>query len=429
MKHTSWMLQSWLYGVVTIWTSSALASAFHVHTISLREYGPSIHQSPSFRIRTCITAQSDDNATGGKIPNDASDNNKQSAPDRTIVDTSTLTLLEHVNLNVPSQEHIIPFYLELLGFGLDPRKAINFDPNKRKSQTIWVNCGASQFHMPYGETAQRIPGSIGLRYDSLTSLKRRLNELSKTTNDIMGLQEFDILTDPRTQRDYVRMVDVYGNVFFCRESIDSSYDRDVVFTNGVQQKLRQPIIGPHDTDEWGDYATKYGLLESECRGIDYVEFNCPVGSADKIALFYESVFDATTTVVQQEVKDGNGRSVMIKIAIIAIGEIDDVGKANQSLLFRETTETSLLPPSHDGHHVALYVGTNRADFEQAFKNADIAGVVWVNPRFSDKATTLETARELKQFRFKDIVDMETGDVVMELEHEVRSVDHDAFPGN
>ena len=41
--------------------------------------------------------------------------------------------------------------------------------------TVWVNCGASQFHLPFGEEAQVIPGNIGLFYDDLEPLKQRLN--------------------------------------------------------------------------------------------------------------------------------------------------------------------------------------------------------------------------------------------------------------
>jgi hypothetical protein len=68
-------------------------------------------------------------------------------------------------------------------------------------------------------------------------------------------------------------------------------------------------------------------------------------------------------------------------------------------------------------------------FTFALADADIAGVVWVNPRFSDDATTLQKAREWKQFRMKDIVDLNTGNVIMELEHEVRSIEHGAWPGS
>jgi hypothetical protein len=349
-----------------------------------------------------------------------------------IIDCSTLTLLEHVNLNVLDQEDILPFYWTILGCGMDPRKAANLAPGAAK-KTLWANCGASQFHLPYGAvTAQRIPGTIGLRYDSLEKLKARLllqqqqqqakakadgDHGSESADGAAGVvaasssetsqHRYEIVVDHRNGQEVIHLTDCYGNVFHCRAG-----------GSRVETTLRQPVISPTETDEWGEVATKYGCDESDCRGIDYLEFQCPVGTAAKIALFYESIFDATASVVQ----DGDTAT---DIAIVAVGNVDETGKADQSLLFRETEE--VLPP-YDGHHIAMYVGKSQADFDQAFKNAATAGVVWVNPRFSDKADTLQGAREWKQFRFKDIVDMETGEKIFELEHEMRSIEHESWPG-
>lgn len=318
----------------------------------------------------------------------------------TIVDRSTLTLLEHVNLNVPSQEHVVPFYFGLLGCGLDPRKAANLAQNSPK-RTLWANCGrGSQFHLPYGDPAQRIPGHIGLRFDSLEGLTARLEEF-RACYDSAERGE-----DPSTGRSFIRITDHYGNVFVCRAKQDG----------GASKEFRQPYIRPSETEQWGEFATKYGKMDTEC-WIDYVEFYCPKGAASKIAEFYESVLDATT--YSFEIGDG------LSIAIIAVGNVDELGRADQSILFRETTEQI---PDYDGHHIALYVGESGADFEQAFKNAQLANVVWCNPRFQDQADSLEEARKEQQFRFKDIVDMETGERIMELEHEMRSINHPAWPG-
>jgi hypothetical protein len=234
---------------------------------------------------------------------------------RTIVDRSTLTLLEHVNLNVPSHEYILPFYFDLLGCGMDPRKASNLKSDAPK-KTLWANCGASQFHLPFGDVAQRIPGHIGLRFDSLEGLKSRL---LADPDDSLAVKSYEIGKDPRSQREFVKLVDRYDNVFYCRVG------------EPVHTDKRQPIMGPEEAEEWGDDAAKYGRLESDCRGLDYVEFLCPKGSAEKIALFYESVLDATTTCVEV----GPGEN----IAIIAFGNVDENGKADQSLLFQETTES------------------------------------------------------------------------------------------
>ncbi|GAX17362.1 hypothetical protein FisN_41Hh001 [Fistulifera solaris] len=317
-----------------------------------------------------------------------------------VVDQSTLTLLEHININVPSHEYALPFYYDLLGCGMDPRKASNLLPNAPK-KTIWANCGASQFHLPYGSVAQRIPGHIGLLYNSLDGLKERLKTHGK------DCKEYKIGSD--NGREFIRLVDHYDNVFYCRQ--DSLANR-----RAVEEQWIQPIISSANTDFPADLVQRFGRDRSECRGIDYVEFLCPVGTAERIALFYESVFDATTSVVES--RDN-------PVAVVALGNIDEHGRADQSLLFRETSEP--LPP-YDGHHVAMYVGESVADFERALTNAITAGIVWVNPRFSDQAHDLAGARKWKQFRFKNIIDMETGETIFELEHEMRSIDHEAWPG-
>lgn len=182
----------------------------------------------------------------------------------------------------------------------------------------------------------------------------------------------------------------------------------------------QPIVLSHDTVTWGeDITSRFGRQDgtTDCKGISYVEFLCPAKTARTIAEFYEVVFEAASTVV--ECPDGSAA------AVVGIGRIDDTGKADQALVFRETT----LPiPKYDGHHIALYVGEDAAGFEEAFLYCLDAGVVWVNPRFSDKADSLEGARQYKQFRFKNIVDVKTGKKVFELEHEIRSVEHECWTG-
>lgn len=366
---------------------------------------------------------------------------------------STLTLLEHINLNVPNHDYILGFYIKVLGFGLDPRRAQNV---VKESGTVWMNCGASQFHLPFGEEAQVIPGSIGLWYDCLDGLKERLEQYNHCDMDKRPFSEYTILASNDDSHDTalnaIRVVDRYGNVFYCRSKKDpihvivqksssssssststsskqddtdqSSETREII--QEIMRTAKQPVVTnylPQDIAEYTTAAEQYGTSATpsttDCKGISYVEFLVPRNTADKISEFYNCVLDATTSVFHDPSTGDN-------VAIVAFGSIDvDTGRSSQSLLFRETDQD--LPP-YDGHHIALYVGTNQADFEQAFKNAEEAQVVWVNPRFSDKATNLNTAKKWKQFRFKNIIDLETGKMIFELEHEVRSIEHEAWPG-
>lgn len=324
---------------------------------------------------------------------------------------STLALLEHINLNVPNHEYILEFYSNVLGFGLDPRRAQNV---VNGSGTVWMNCGASQFHLPVGD-AQVIPGSIGLWYESLDGLKSRLEKYEDQEAKPFAQHSVE---NKGEVNEAVRIMDNYGNVFFCRKGGDSKGENEIIHT------AKQPILykTKEDIETYSSAAEKYGLDsvddESECKGVSYVEFLVPRGTTEKIAEFYDCVFDATTTCF-------NDPSNNDDVAIVAFGSIDEVGRSSQNILFRES-DTEL--PPYDGHHVALYVGESKEDFEQAFKNILEAQVLWVNPRFSDKVTNLNTAKKWKQFRFKHITDLKTGKKIFELEHECRSVEHDSWPG-
>ena len=408
--------------------------AFLVGSIGSGSFS-SIQESSAFVIRSCSKDDCQRRRQGWMATSSLLSSSSSSVE---IVDRSTFTLLEHVNLNIPSHEYAVPFYLELLGCGLDPRRASSLLPDAASasssssaaaaatttttSKTIWANCGASQFHLPYGEQAQTLPGHVGLIYESLEGLKERLSSWSTE----LPIESYEINVDPTTKKEVVKIIDTYGNTFCCREQ------------DTIHEDKRQPLVMNSETDAetWGkDLVSRYGVQpknngnddeqgESDCRGISYVEFPCPKNSADKIALFYDSVFDATTSVIEI------GPSQ--KIAIVAIGNVDSNGRAEQSLLFREppatTTTTTTSDKPYDGHHIALYVGETVQDFYQAYKNTETAGVVWINPRFRDKVDSLSKASDAKQFRFKDIIDLETGERIMELEHEIRSIQHESWPG-
>jgi len=54
--------------------------------------------------------------------------------------------------------------------------------------------------------------------------------------------------------------------------------------------------------------------------------------------------------------------------------------------------------------------------------------VWTNPRFAklDSCDTYEEARASRQFRFRHVVDVESGEVLLELEHETRALRHEQY---
>jgi len=124
-------------------------------------------------------------------------------------------------------------------------------------------------------------------------------------------------------------------------------------------------------------------------GLAYIEFLIRPGAAESIARFYQRVLGAESTVAT-----GNGTVARVKIG------------RHQSLVFRET-DRELLP--YDGHHIAIYVG----NFSGPYGFLKERGLI------------MEEVRN-HQFRFKEIIDPETGNGVFFLEHEVRSLHHPMY---
>jgi hypothetical protein len=124
-------------------------------------------------------------------------------------------------------------------------------------------------------------------------------------------------------------------------------------------------------------------------GIPYVQFDVPIGAAKGIAHFYREMLP-----VPAEVVNGDGATARIK-----------VGK-DQHLTFRETDKPQ---PEFDDHHVQIYV----TDFSGPHRR--LAARNLVNKEDNQY-----------QYRFKDIVDLDSGKLLFTVEHEVRSVTHPMF---
>ena len=74
--------------------------------------------------------------------------------DRALEDVGNIVQLEHVNLTVPDQLLATRFYVSTLGLTRDPYLNIGVE-------VMWVNAGATQFHLPHGP-AQRLRGTLDL---------------------------------------------------------------------------------------------------------------------------------------------------------------------------------------------------------------------------------------------------------------------------
>jgi hypothetical protein len=124
-------------------------------------------------------------------------------------------------------------------------------------------------------------------------------------------------------------------------------------------------------------------------GFPYVEFDVPVGSAKGIARFYREMIGTPA-----DVANGDGTVARVK-----------VGK-DQHVLFRETDKAL---PDFDEHHIQIYV----ADFSGPHRRLNERNLV-------------NREDNQYQYRFRDIVDLDSGKLLFTIEHEVRSLTHPMF---
>lgn len=164
---------------------------------------------------------------------------------------------------------------------------------------------------------------------------------------------------------------------------------------GVSKKLAGTRFAVEDrgdylvvTCPWGNRLHCYApdaRFGDMTLGVPYVEFTVPLGTAAGIVRFYREVFAAPAHLIDDDA-----------VASVVVGP-------SQSLIFRETGGSL---PSYDGHHVAVYV----ADFSSPHRSLVERGLV------SEES-------DAHQYRFRDIVDLDTGARLFEIEHEVRSLKH------
>ena len=148
------------------------------------------------------------------------------------------------------------------------------------------------------------------------------------------------------------------------------------------------------TCPWGN---RFRLYEPDAEtfgpvnlGMPYVEFDVPEGTADGIARFYSGIMGTHASVAEND----NGRCARVPMGV------------GQEVLFRETDRPI---PEYDGHHIQIYV----ADFSGPYRKLQERGLIFE-----------ESNRY--QYRFKDIVDPESGKLLFTVEHEVRSMTSPMF---
>ncbi len=148
------------------------------------------------------------------------------------------------------------------------------------------------------------------------------------------------------------------------------------------------------TCPWGNrlraHAPEEGRFGRITLGVPYVELDAPAGSAGAIAGFYRETLHGLAVTGE----DARGRFARV------------VAGPGTALVFRETNR---LAGGEDGPHVQITV----ADFSGPYRRLLARGLV-----------TEESNRH--QYRFQDVVDPESGEVLVTIGHEVRSLRHPLY---
>jgi catechol 2,3-dioxygenase-like lactoylglutathione lyase family enzyme len=168
----------------------------------------------------------------------------------------------------------------------------------------------------------------------------------------------------------------------------------------ARRHLDGTLYAFREEEDWIDTVTPWGNrircyptppdAGAEGLGMCEVEFTVAPGAAAPIARFYRDVLQAPAEVA----RDNDG-----PVARVAAG-------MGQELRFRETDAAI---PAYDGHHIQIYV----AHFSGPYRRLLERG------RISEES-------DQHQYRFKDIIDVGSGALLFEIEHEVRSLRHPLY---
>lgn len=142
------------------------------------------------------------------------------------------------------------------------------------------------------------------------------------------------------------------------------------------------------TCPWGNHIVVHGpdAYPRMTLGIPHLEVDVPAGAAAGIGRFYADVIGCPV-----ETQRGGVR--------VRVGH-------NQIIEFIESAGPL---PDYDGHHVAVYL----SEFSRPYR--------WLIER-----NLITEESDQYQYRFKSIVDPQSGELLTELEHEVRSMSHPMF---
>jgi len=216
--------------------------------------------------------------------------------------------------------------------------------------------------------------------------------LMTSTNNMwinVGMSQFHLPTgEPQVLRG------ITGLVVPSREKLLERLMRVKPELSGTQFAFRETNDAVETVSPWGNRihchapdAARFGRI---VLGMPYVAFEVRPGTAERIARFYREILGARAEVTD----DAEGRA-------LHVGAGD-----RQQLVYRETDAPEL---RYDGNHIQVYV----TDFSGPYRRLQERGLI------SEES-------DQHQYRFKDIVDLDTREVLYTIDHEMRSMTHPMY---
>lgn len=292
------------------------------------------------------------------------------------LDVNGILWMEHINLVVGSRPVAEKFYMDYLGFAKD------------NSKSFHVNLGQQQFHLSEGNPPQRVTGSIGLAVPSLSTIRQRTEEAIQ----LFEGTQFAVLND---SDNCITLSCPWGNTIHLYGVDDD--DRETNAINSPQKMTNMHADG-------AVYGPRMAVM---CQpGIRYVEIACRTGTAGRIGKFYSDILGCDTVEIEST------------CTAVSVGP-------GVHLVYAENEQLSNKDASAmEGVHVCFYAD----DFKGLYSRLKGRDLVWTNPRFThlDSCDTWEEAHASRTLRFKNIVDLDTAEKLVELEHETRPLRHGQF---
>mmetsp|Transcript_18503 Transcript_18503/g.60239 ORF Transcript_18503/g.60239 Transcript_18503/m.60239 type:complete len:328 (+) Transcript_18503:654-1637(+) len=314
-----------------------------------------------------------------------------------------LVLLEHINLNTPNRADCVAFYHSALRAALSPIGT--------KRHQLHINAGLFQFHLPFAkspDSADADPGPI----TDLVGGKDSVREVTLSDGDAyLGVGQTHLGTlslwaAPDALEEVQERLRAIGAPVLGSSAEELGAEASVVRTRCPHGNSIE--LWPAPAEVAADVAragAHTGGGGSVVVGLRELRLRVGVGNAHKIANFYRKVLGAQVRVTEGE---------MVRAEVVT--------GPHQQLVFEEATNA---PPPHlytqdprtHGWHIALYV----RDWAGSRDRCEALGLLARSPtRFA----ALDSPLERVQYRIIDVVDPDTGERLLELEHELRSL---AFP--